>query len=315
MSLNIYQKTAIAALGTTVFLIFVGGMVRLSGAGLGCPDWPRCFGSWIPPGSAATLPARFDASQFNLFKMWTEYVNRLTGITTGLLILATAVMSFRYRKREPAVFYSSIFALGLVLIEGWQGGQVVHSQLKEWQITTHMILALVIMLALIYAIFKTKENQWSISFKNKRTHRWISWISLGLFAVTLVQIILGTQVRASVDGIAQPGGSWLSGMGAMIEIHRSFSWAIFLPGIALSYLAWQKAHSGFLQKITAGLVIIIILQIMLGAGLYYISLSPAFEVLHILGAALMLGLEFSIILVVGIFPRDAKYGTYGMNPG
>ena len=76
-----FQKLALWTTAVTYFLILVGGLVRASGAGLGCPDWPRCFGSWIPPASAAELPPQFDASQFNRTLMWTEYLNRLLGVT------------------------------------------------------------------------------------------------------------------------------------------------------------------------------------------------------------------------------------------
>ena len=63
--LTSFQKLALWTTGVTYLLILVGGLVRASGAGLGCPDWPRCFVSWIPPASAAQLPTGFDASQFN----------------------------------------------------------------------------------------------------------------------------------------------------------------------------------------------------------------------------------------------------------
>jgi heme A synthase len=79
----------------------VGGLVRASGAGLGCPDWPRCFGSWIPPLSAADLPARFDPALFKPTLMWTEYLNRLLGMTVGLMILATTISAWRHHRREP----------------------------------------------------------------------------------------------------------------------------------------------------------------------------------------------------------------------
>ena len=95
----------------TYFLILVGGLVRASGAGLGCPDWPRCFGGWIPPMSAADLPPQFDASQFNPTLMWTEYLNRLLGMTVGFLILATVVSAWRHHRREPRILWTAIAAL------------------------------------------------------------------------------------------------------------------------------------------------------------------------------------------------------------
>ncbi|HEX4914405.1 MAG TPA: COX15/CtaA family protein, partial [Vicinamibacterales bacterium] len=91
MRLTSFQRLALWTTAATYFLILVGGLVRASGAGLGCPDWPRCFGSWIPPASAAALPPQFDISQFNPTLMWTEYLNRLLGVIVGLLILATTI--------------------------------------------------------------------------------------------------------------------------------------------------------------------------------------------------------------------------------
>ena len=74
MKLNLYQKTALSTIAATLFLIMVGGIVRAAGAGLGCPDWPKCYGLWIPPMHVSDLPSGFDVDSFNAFKTWTELV-------------------------------------------------------------------------------------------------------------------------------------------------------------------------------------------------------------------------------------------------
>ena len=117
MTLNLYQKIAITTVVATLFLIFVGGLVRASGAGLGCPDWPKCFGVWIPPLDAADLPAEYNQSEFNVVKTWTEYINRLVGVVIGLLIIATFATSLRYRKTKPAITWCSGIALILVVFQ------------------------------------------------------------------------------------------------------------------------------------------------------------------------------------------------------
>src|SRR5215210_9343150 len=116
--LTSFQRLALWTTGTTYLLILVGGVVRASGAGLGCPDWPRCFGSWIPPASAAELPAGFDPSLFNPTLMWTEYLNRLLGVTVGLLNLATLVSAWRQHRHVARIMWPTTAAFFLV---GFQG--------------------------------------------------------------------------------------------------------------------------------------------------------------------------------------------------
>ena len=73
--MNLFKKLIYASTIGTYVVIFVGGLVRVSGAGLGCPDWPQCFGRWFPPTSIDQLPAHIDSSKFNLVLAWIEYVN------------------------------------------------------------------------------------------------------------------------------------------------------------------------------------------------------------------------------------------------
>ena len=123
--------------------------MRASGAGLGCPDWPRCFGSWIPPASAANLPPQFDPSLFNPTLMWTEYVNRLLGVTVGFLIFATAISAWRHHRRQPRILWTTIAAFLLVGFEGWLGGRVVAHELAAWIVTAHLIVAIIIVQLLL----------------------------------------------------------------------------------------------------------------------------------------------------------------------
>lgn len=302
MKFNTYQKVAIATVLATIFLIFVGGLVRAAGAGLGCPDWPKCFGMWIPPTSAAELPPAFDASSFNVFKTWTEYINRLVGMVIGLLILATFALSFKYRKSEPAVFYSSAAAFVLVLIQGWLGGQVVLTGLSEWLITVHMILAMVIMATLLYAVYKATSEFLNVDI-DETTRRWLFWTGTILLGFTLGQLVVGTQVREAVDLVKNmtptpPREAWLDRIGPIDEYHRTLSWSVFLPGLLVGYLGVWKSKSELLKKISLAIVAVILFQIALGAGLYYLGMPPAYQVFHLVGVAVLICLEFLLLLIV-----------------
>lgn len=317
MKLNTYQKVAITTVLATLFLIFVGGLVRASGAGLGCPDWPRCFGMWIPPTSAADLPAGFDASQFNAAKTWTEYVNRLIGVIIGLLITATFALSFRYQKSEPSVFYSSFMAFAMVLFQGWLGGQVVKTELSEGLITLHMILAMAIMAMLLYAVFKATSEYFTVDL-DERMRRWLYWSGVVLFIFTLAQTVLGTQVREAVDVIKNAADSpprelWLDKVGTIDEIHRSFSWTIFLSGLVVFYMGYRKTNSPVITKLSAGIFSLILIQIGFGIGLYYFGMSPVFQIMHLTVMAVLFCLEFLFLLVIRLAGKEQATEYAGAN--
>lgn len=302
MKLNSYQKVALTTVGAVIFLIFVGGLVRASGAGLGCPDWPKCFGMWIPPTTASDLPSQFDQSQFNVIKTWTEYINRLIGVVIGLLITATFILSFRYRKQENAVFYSSGAAFVLVIIQGWLGGRVVATGLDEWLITLHMILAMLIMMTLIFAVFKASENQFVITLSSTK-RRWFLFTSVVLLAITFLQLGFGTQVREAIDvfknmDTSPPRENWISQIGFVDNLHRSFSWVVLLAGGVLFYLTRWHSQSALITKIGSWIFGLILLQIATGVGLYYLGIPPLYQVVHLVGVALLIALEFVLVLML-----------------
>lgn len=302
MKFDAFQKTAITTVGATLFLILVGGLVRAAGAGLGCPDWPKCFGMWIPPTSLAELPSQFDASQFNVYNTWIEYVNRLVGVLIGLLITITFVLSFRYRKTKPTVFYSSFAAFVLVLFQGWLGGVVVKTGLHAGMITAHMLVAMVIITTLLYATFEATSDFLKIKIEEafRKKLLYTMWI---LFGLSMIQLVLGTQVREAIDVIKNatevlPRGMWLERVGSIFPIHRSFSWLVIFAGGYLYYILTKNKAEGLVLNLGRLNVILVIAQVLIGIGLHYLDMPRILQVLHLVGMAIMVCTQFFMILVL-----------------
>ncbi|TVQ08992.1 MAG: heme A synthase [Balneolaceae bacterium] len=302
MQLNTYQKTALATVGATIFLIFVGGLVRAAGAGLGCPDWPRCFGLWIPPVSLEGLPAGFDAEQFNVYKTWTEYINRLIGVLVGLLIIATSLQSLRYRKSRPEVTIASFAALVLVIFQGWLGGMVVRSGLSTGIITIHMIVAMIILVTLIYAVYRAMAERFRIEI-DPGTRKTLLWVTGILLLITLLQIGIGTQVREAIDVISRSGmypdrSNWLDQAGLVDDIHRTTSWLVLIASGFLIWTVRRKTQSLLLGKLSVLILALVLMQVFIGVVLAYAGMPPAFQVLHLGFSSFLICAQFVFLMTV-----------------
>jgi len=291
--LKSFQRLALWTTATTYLLILVGGLVRASGAGLGCPDWPRCFGSWIPPASAADLPPGFDPSQFNPALMWTEYLNRLLGVTVGFLIFATAISAWRHHRRQPRILWTTIAAFLLVGFEGWLGGRVVAHELAAWIVTAHLLVAIVIVQLLLYATFEAFASQAPAPQAPQAPQSpQAPTVIASLIALTLLQAGFGTQVRGHIEtainaGVAREGA--LSTVGRLDYLHRDLAF-IVLIGAALLTL-WLLSRRSPLGRWSFVVLLLAIGQIVLGVVMAYGSLVPAAQVGHLTIASLLLGAE------------------------
>jgi cytochrome c oxidase assembly protein subunit 15 len=306
--LSSFQRLAIFTTAITYVLILVGGLVRASGAGLGCPDWPKCFGSWIPPASAAELPPEFDPSQFNPMLMWTEYLNRLLGVIVGFLILATVVSAWRHHRRDPKILWSSVAALLLTGFQGWLGGRVVAHELAAWIVTVHMIVALVIVSLLLYATvmaFEDKPSAFANASADRRSFSggWSGlsfWATAALILITVVQVAIGTQVRGRIDAALDasvPRAGALGTVGVLDALHRDSAIAVGVGAVLVGFIVWRRRpNRPDLQFWAAAAVGLAFLQIALGIVMAYVSLAPAAQVAHLTAASLLLGAEMVLLL-------------------
>ena len=293
-----FQRLALWTTATTYLLILVGGLVRASGAGLGCPDWPRCFGGWVPPASAAALPPQFDPSQFNPTLMWTEYLNRLLGVTVGFLIFATAISAWRHHRRDPRILWTTIGAFLLTGFQGWLGGRVVAHELATWIVTVHMIVALVIVQMLLYvtvrAFPQTHPSTSAPQHFSTSAPKHLSTFTLALILLTLVQIALGTQVRGAIDAALDAGvarNAALATVGTLDFLHRDAAFVTLVGAILLVF--WLVMRGGSLPLIRWSWVVLglSVAQVAVGVVMAYVSLLPGAQVMHLTLASLLLGAE------------------------
>jgi cytochrome c oxidase assembly protein subunit 15 len=304
--LTSFQKLALWTTGVTYFLIFVGGLVRASGAGLGCPDWPRCFGSWIPPASAAQLPTGFDASQFNATLMWTEYLNRLLGVMVGLLIFATLVSAWRHHRRTPRIMWTTLAAFLLVGFQGWLGGVVVEHELAPWIVTVHLIVALLIVSLLLYA---TVYAFFAGAPPNPRDLRaTLAWCTLSLIVLTLGQVALGAQVRGRIDEALSDGtprSNALATVGAFDLWHREVAVVVLVLTLVVALLVLKRhGHERALVRAAMGLCVLVLVQILVGVSMAYGSLTPAAQVAHLTASSLILGAQTLLLLLARWLPAS-----------
>lgn len=280
----------------TYFLIFIGGLVRVSGAGLGCPDWPQCFGRWIPPTSITQVPPEM-AGQFNMTLAWIEYINRLCGMTVGILILITAVWAILKLRSHKKILYPAIAAAVLTAFQGWQGSVLVSSLLEPIVITVHMLLALLIVSLLIYttaqAYFVERKEHFDAQPKvPKGLSKWFGW----LWLLGFIQILFGTQIRSAIELIQKEypnmnSGEWLNQVGLLNHIH------MFI-GIALLVFTWyvfakikpfKDKISTLVNQSVLFMAMVVTVQLILGLVFVLFDLRPLTQVFHLWLASIYIG--------------------------
>ncbi|PKK83129.1 MAG: hypothetical protein CVT49_09985 [candidate division Zixibacteria bacterium HGW-Zixibacteria-1] len=292
-----FKKFAIIATVATYFLIFVGGLVRVSGAGLGCPDWPKCFGRWVPPTSAAQLPPDMDPAMFNFTLAWIEYINRLVGVTIGFLIVIVAFLAIRNFRNRPKIIVPSILAALLVAFQGWQGSRVVASELEPIIVTAHMVIAFIIVSLLLYVSLQARHLAKPDAEKDARYPAGMKlWIGL-LWIVVIIQVIMGTQVRSAIEINARqfpelPASAWLDKVGIISHVHTILGTIVtFLAFFAVfRLLAGGSRPSTLVKQSSFGIIILVCLQLLLGITLYIGAIPPVMQVLHLWTASLIIGL-------------------------
>ena len=285
----------------TFLVIIAGGVVRTTQSGMGCPDWPHCFGKWIPPTNAAELPPDFEKylnkqdidHSFNALHTWIEYINRLLGVLLGLFAVIQAFLLFMKRKALRKSYYFSLWFLFIVILTGLFGAIVVKLNLAHASISVHLLFAIVLIQIQLALLLSTNSRLAVLIVDGK-----IKKILLFLLAILLIQSVLGTMVRMHVDDVSknlnyEQRETWLTGNPVAFVIHRSFSWIVFLLAFSIAWIG--RSFPAVKNKLFV-LAAIVLLSMITGIVLFYADMPRAAQPIHLLLATLAITQSFSIIL-------------------
>ncbi|WP_124980729.1 COX15/CtaA family protein [Nonlabens xiamenensis] len=315
-----------------IYLIIVAGaVVRMTGSGMGCPDWPKCFGVWIPPTEQSQLEfspntpykdgmviivdkelrvaatdftssdtylesnwepyTKHDYAIFNVYHTWTEYINRLIGALGGVVVFFMFLFSLRYIRRRPKITLLSFLAVVAMGVQGVIGKIVVDTNLSPALITFHMIFALLIVGLLVYLLHKVKP----VDYRYK-TNPVMPKFALVLIVLTLVQVGLGTQVRQFIDEQIDLWGYplqsyWLENNGPLV-FYIHRSFSLVL----LVLNAWfiYKAITHFKHPKSTYLILglLILITIVSGVFMNYMDFPFGSQAVHLVIASIILGVQF-----------------------
>lgn len=330
-----FRKIAKISLVLVYLVIAAGAIVRMTGSGMGCPDWPKCFGYYIPPTEVSQLqwrPAKeFEEGQvvivdetlqvaktdfrttseysqdnwapytkhdyaiFNPWHTWIEFINRLFGALAGLATLVLAIFSVRFWKTDRKI---TLFSWGVVFgmgFQAWLGATVVYSVLEPAKITVHMVMALVIVALLLYLIHTVKKPS-----KKRKSHKNLLPLVVAVLSITMVQIIFGTQVRQFVDErIDQVGDAakqlWLVGAEWEFYVHRTFSIVVVLLNLWLAFRIYRQELD--YPKIN-WVIVLLAIEVVSGVSMYYFDFPFGTQPLHLIIASLLFGVQFYLLMEV-----------------
>lgn len=296
-----FRYLALAAAIATYLLIAVGGIVRVTGSGLGCPDWPTCFGNWIPPMRADAI---------------IEYTHRLVAALTTPIILAAAYFAWKRYRGQRLISRPLVWAIGILFVQALLGGIVVLTETPANLVAVHLGIALILLAVLIIAsvsafvYFRNGKLPERLVFRSR-----FSRLALGAMIGIFIVLVSGALVAVSQATYACSG--WPLCNGELIPSHpldwvhmghRLLAGLLGIHLIILMVRAWrtQRSRRGILSAATLTTVLYFA-QVLVGA----LKVSTQFPLyllgLHVATAAAIWAAAVILVVLVGFAGRtDAE---------
>jgi heme a synthase len=299
--MRLIRNWIIATFILTFLVIIAGGVVRTTHSGMGCPDWPTCFGRWIPPTNASELPADFEKylhkqdidHTFNAFHTWIEYINRLSGALLGWFAIVQVALLFFKKDILPNAYKLSLAYLAVVILTGLFGALVVKLNLASASISVHLLLAIILLEIQLAVLLSFQSKLFSIQIEEK-----VKKMLMAFLIILLIQVVLGTRVRMYVDDVSKAfhygdRGEWLADKPISFLIHRSFSWIVLLSAL---FMGWYCKNIPAIRNKVFVLNVIILLSMITGIVLFYADMPAVAQPIHLLLASFAITQTISILL-------------------
>ncbi|MFN8631349.1 MAG: heme o synthase [Chloroflexota bacterium] len=289
-----YEKLALATVVSTILLVAMGVIVRATGSGMGCPDWPLCNGELIP-------------SQTD-YKPWLEWIHRDIAVVIGFLILGLAWLAFRHYRDRRSILWPTLFAVVLVGFQAYLGKETVRLNNSGVSVLAHLAAAMALLGLLTYLLVRIR---YPARISGPGASQRFTLLATLAAASTYALLLFGSNVMANdagavftdwplMNGGINPAGA--SGLDAIVanlyQVHALHRYVAAVVGIIVlitAATAWrtQRARPGVVRLALwfAGLFLV---QVAVGALLVFTVLAPWARTLHVIVGAVVWALGVAL---------------------
>ena len=225
-----FQKLASVTLVATVLLVTLGVVVRATGSGMGCPDWPTCHGAWIPTTDD--------------YKAWLEWWHRTVAATIGFLILGVAFLAWKDHRDRRSILWPGIATVALVVYQAWLGRETVRLNNSGESVTAHLAAAMALLGLLVYLLVR---SSYPARIAGPGASQRFTLLAAFSAAAVFALLLFGSNVTATSQWYVFPdwplmdGGLFpvLSDMNTAHVLHRWVAGVVGVIVVATGWAAWR----------------------------------------------------------------------------
>uniref|UniRef100_UPI00404B9EC5 heme o synthase n=3 Tax=Candidatus Limnocylindrus sp. TaxID=2802978 RepID=UPI00404B9EC5 len=294
-------------LGATIGLVVIGVIVRATDSGMGCPDWPLCYGQLIPPTT--------DSGDIIAYKAWLEWIHRAIAAVIGLIVLAVVFIALRNLKDRRSLQGASIALLALVLFQAWLGRQTVLESNSGQSVTAHLASAMAFVGLQVWVLARSGYDETLAGIRRASGSVVAPLIAAGAIYALL---LFGSNVTGTDTGLLYPDWPLMGGtlfppiteLSTPMIVHRYATAIVALILVSAIWIVRREKGSPMLvrQLLTYGAVVFAV-QCVIGAIQIFTKLAPWTQTLHVALATVIWVLTVGAASVALLEGRSAAVVT------
>jgi protoheme IX farnesyltransferase len=309
-----FQRLAVATVVATFLLVTIGVIVRATDAGLGCPDWPTCYGQLLPPAGD--------------FKAWIEWIHRDVAVLVGFLIVGLAALALIDHRDRPSILYPSFGAVALVLYQAYLGRQTVLLGNTGESVTAHLAAAMALIGVLVFLLVR---SSYPARIAGRGGSQRFTLLAAFAAAATFVLLLFGSNVTARNAGLVFPDWPLMSGgiypfdpgtptnvavLYAAHALHRYVAAVVLVVLAALAVIAVRSPGLRPWQRTVAvGIFAAYLVQVVVGGLQVVTLLSDWSQTLHLALGALIWGGTVALAVASYYAARTQAVATVAADAG